>query len=90
MTDDGEAAGFTLDQALRARSALRREAGMGEERFPLAGLVEMIGDEIEALRRAGRDDAEIARLAGEAAGAEIDPGAMAEAMPRPSAGATEG
>ena len=73
--DDAGAAGrsFTLDQGLRARAALRREAGLGEERFPMPDLMRMIGDEIDALRDAGRDDAAIARIVGEAIGAEMGP-----------------
>jgi hypothetical protein len=37
-------------------------AGLGEEQFPIEAFVGMISDEVEALRRAGKRDDEIARI----------------------------
>ncbi len=54
--------GYELAEALKAQAALRRTAGMGEERFSIEALVGMISDEIETLRGQGRTDEEIARV----------------------------
>ena len=47
---------FKLDEALAAQAAMHRSLGIAEGVFPVAPFVGMISDEIEASRRAGRDD----------------------------------
>lgn len=59
MADDTT---FKLGEALAAQAALRRSLGLPEELFPVESFVGMISDEIEASRRAGRDDQAIADL----------------------------
>ena len=56
-----EGKSYPIEEALRAQKALRELAGMGQEMFPMPAFVGMISDEIEALRKRGHDDAEIAR-----------------------------
>jgi hypothetical protein len=51
---------YPLDEALRAQKALRELAGLGPERFPIEAFVGMVSDEIEALRKQGHSDEEIA------------------------------
>lgn len=53
---------FKLDQALAAQQALRASLGMTEEIFAIDAFVGMISDEIEASRKAGRDDRSIVDL----------------------------
>lgn len=53
---------FALEEALKAQRALRDAAGLGEEQFPIAAFVGMISDEVEALRKRGMTDDEIAQL----------------------------
>ena len=69
---------ISLDQALRAQSALRDAAGLAPETFPLSGFVGMISDEIDALRKSGRSDAEIARLIATHSGIEITEAQISE------------
>ncbi len=52
---------YPLEEALRAQKALRDLAGMGAEMFPMQAFVGMISDEIEALRKRGHNDDEIAQ-----------------------------
>ena len=59
---------FTLPEALGAQKHLRDALGLGEERFPIPAFVNMISDEIEQLRTAGRTDDDIAALIEEASG----------------------
>ena len=59
---------FTLPEALGAQRHLRVALGLGEERFPIPAFVNMISDEIEQLRTAGRTDDDIAALIEEASG----------------------
>lgn len=51
-----------IEDALKAQRALRDAAGLGEEQFPIPAFVGMISDEVEALRKKGKSDEEIARL----------------------------
>lgn len=51
-----------LNEALRAQRALRDQADLGEEQFPLTAFVGMISDEIDALRDKGKSDEEIAHI----------------------------
>lgn len=53
---------FTLPEALRAQKHLRDALGLGEERFPVPAFVNMISDEIDQLRGAGKSDQDIAAL----------------------------
>lgn len=53
---------YSLEEALRAQRALRTAAGLEEERFPIEAFVGMISDEVEALRKRGKSDQEIAEL----------------------------
>jgi hypothetical protein len=53
---------YTLEEAIKAQRALRAAAGLGEERFPISAFVGMISDEVEALRKAGKTDEEIASV----------------------------
>lgn len=51
---------YSIEEALKAQKALRSLAGLGPEFFPVDAFVGMISDEIEALRKRGKTDAEIA------------------------------
>lgn len=53
---------YSLEEALKAQKALRDAAGLGAETFPIQAFVGMISDEVEALRKRGKSDAEIANL----------------------------
>ena len=53
---------YPLPEALKAIAALREAAGLTPEQFTLPAFVGMISDEIEALRRRGRSDEEIATI----------------------------
>ena len=61
MTDQTQEKTFPLEEAVRAQKALRDLAGLGPEEFPVQAFVGMISDEIEALRRQGHSDEEIAK-----------------------------
>ena len=45
---------FTLEEALGLRREVRGALDLGEERFDRSDLMRMIGDEVEAMRAAGR------------------------------------
>ena len=62
---------FTLDQALRARAAIRRELGMGAESFGAEEFVQMTGEELDAMRAAGRSEEDIAAFVSEASGVTV-------------------
>ncbi|MEG3082710.1 hypothetical protein U1707_03580 [Sphingomonas sp. PB2P12] len=68
MADD---IAFTLPEALSAQKHLRDALGLGEERFPVPAFINMVSDEIEQLRDAGRTDGDIAALVKEASGHAI-------------------
>jgi len=53
---------ISLEAALAAQSALRKNAGLEPETFTMPDFVGMISDEIEQLRRMGRSDDEIAEI----------------------------
>ena len=53
---------YPLEEALKALGALRQAAGLEPERFPVRAFVGMISDEVDALRRRGMSDEEIAEL----------------------------
>lgn len=64
---------FSLAEALKAQKALRDAAGLGDEQFPVEAFVGMISDEVEALRKQGRSDDEIAALIGKSSAIQISP-----------------
>lgn len=64
--------GFTADDAASATTALREELGLPEQRFRTEVFVGMISDEIEALRKAGRNDEAIANVLRDRCGIELD------------------
>lgn len=53
---------YSLEEALKAQSALRTAAGLEPERFPVEAFVGMISDEIDALHAQGKSDDQIAGL----------------------------
>lgn len=64
---------FSLDEAIKAQRSLRQALGLGEERFEVSEFVEMISDEIEQMRDAGKTDADITAVVAEATGHQMDP-----------------
>ena len=62
---------FSLEQALKAQQVLRTAAELPAEQFPLQAFVGMLSDEIEAVRKAGKSDAEIASMINKAAGTQL-------------------
>ena len=53
---------YPLEEAMKAQAALRSAAHMPAERYPLPQLISMFSDEIDALRKQGRPDDEIAAI----------------------------
>jgi len=51
---------YSIEEALRAQTALRTMAGLEPETFPVQAFVGMISDEIEHLRTQGHSDEKIA------------------------------
>lgn len=64
---------FSLDEAIKAQRSLRQALGLGEERFEVSEFVEMISDEIEQMRDAGKTNDDIAAIVAEATGQRMDP-----------------
>lgn len=64
---------FSIDEAIRAQRALRQALGLGDERFEVSELVEMISDEIEQMKDDGKSSADIVAVIAEATGHCIDP-----------------
>ena len=62
---------YPVEEAVKAQKALRAAAGMGPEQFPVEAFVGMISDEIEALRKRGMSDGEIASVIEKNSGIEI-------------------
>jgi len=52
---------YPIEEAIRAQKALRELAGLGPEMFPVQAFVGMISDEVEALRKQGHSDEQIAQ-----------------------------
>ena len=77
-------AGYTADDAARATTALRAAQGKGLEAFPAPVCVGMISDEVEALRAAGRSDADIVALLADA-GVALSPDDLARFYAPPEA-----
>ena len=71
--------GFSSDDVLRARQALRDALGLGAERLAAPAFVAMLAEEIVQLRRTGRTDSDIAALIGQAIDRDIAPSQVAAA-----------
>ncbi len=69
---------YPVEEALKAQRALRAAAGLGPEMFPVHAFVGMISDEIEALRKRGKTDQEIASIIHEASAIDLTPAEIAE------------
>ena len=69
---------FTADQGYAAQKALRASLDMGPARFSLPDLARMLGDEIEAHRKAGHDWDAIAETISEATGQPVEAAALRE------------
>ena len=64
---------FSLDEAIKAQRGLREALGLGEERFEVSEFVEMISDEIEQMRDAGKTNDDIATIVADTTGHRMDP-----------------
>jgi hypothetical protein len=71
VSENRTAKSYPVEEALKAQKALRSMAGLGPEQFPIRAFVGMISDEIEALRKQGRSDEEIARVISQSSEIEI-------------------
>ncbi|GAC1652186.1 MAG: hypothetical protein NVS9B15_12670 [Acidobacteriaceae bacterium] len=74
---------YPLEEALKAQRSLRDAAGLGPEMFPVEAFVGMISDEIEALRKSGQSDEEIATLIRQSSTIQITPDDIAEHYAEP-------
>lgn len=61
MPDHPPTKTYPVEEAVRAQKALRELAGLGPEMFPIQAFVGMISDEVEALRKQGHSDEQIAQ-----------------------------
>ncbi len=64
--------GFTAEQAAKANSVLRAALCLPPQRFGLEQFVGMISDEVDQLRSAGKNDADIAKLLSDGVGVDVD------------------
>ena len=64
---------YPVEEAVKAQKALRAASGLGPEMFPIEAFVGMISDEIESLRKRGKNDAEIAQMIEENSSIRISP-----------------
>lgn len=62
---------FTIEEAVKAQKALRAAAQLPPEQFPVEAFVGMISDEIEAMRKHGKSDEEIADVVRQNSSIEI-------------------
>ena len=69
---------YPIEEALKAQRALRNAAGLAEEQFPIEAFVGMISDEVEALRKKGKSDEEIAQLIQKSSNIQISAAEIAE------------
>ena len=69
---------YPLEEALKAQKALRAQAGLGPEMFPIHAFVGMISDEVESLRKRGQTDDEIASIIRSSSSIEITGREIAE------------
>ena len=71
MIDAKHDKSYPVQEAIRAQQALRGLAGLEPEMFPIQAFVGMISDEVEALRKQGHTDAQIAKTIEENSKIEI-------------------
>jgi len=76
---------YSLDQVLRALAALRADAGLAPEQFPVEAFVGMISDEVETLRERGQTDEQIAQLIQASSGIDIDGATISKYYAPPAA-----
>jgi hypothetical protein len=69
---------YPLFEALKAQQALRTEAGLPPEQFPIPAFVGMISDEVEQLRNNGKSDEQIVALIRQHSSIDITPDELAE------------
>ena len=74
-----------LPDALLALKALREAGGLAEQRFQVPAFVGMISDEIEALRKQGKTDAQIVAIIEQASPIRITPEEIARFYAPPEA-----
>lgn len=75
---------FTLDQAMKAMTAMRGEANVPEGTLSLAAFVGMLSGEVEKLRAAGKTDEDIVQLIESASGAKLSVSELAENYASPA------
>ena len=68
---------FSAEDAAKANRELRRALGLPPQEFGLEQFVGMISDEIEQLRSAGKNDAEISRLLHDAVNVDVSADSIA-------------
>jgi hypothetical protein len=68
---------YPVEEAVKAQKALRAANGLGPEMFPIEAFVGMISDEIESLRKRGKQNAEIAKMIRENSTIQISPEGIA-------------
>jgi hypothetical protein len=71
MSQQNSAKTYSIEEALQAQRALRAAAGLAPELFPIPAFVGMVSDEIEALRKRGYTDEQIARTVCQSSAIEI-------------------
>ncbi len=71
MSDPQHGKSYPVQEAIRAQLALCDLAGLEPEMFPIQAFVGMISDEVEALRKQGHSDAQIAKTIQENSKIEI-------------------
>ena len=64
---------YSIEEAVKAQRSLRKAAGLGEEQFPVEAFVGMVSDEIEALRKQGKSDDEIASIIRSGSNIDVTP-----------------
>ena len=69
---------YPVEEAVRAQKSLRQAAGLGPEQFPIQAFVGMISDEVDALRKRGKSDEEIASIIRQNSSIEITAAEIAE------------
>jgi alkylhydroperoxidase family enzyme len=71
MSQQSSAKTYPIEEALRAQKAMRAAAGLAPELFSIPAFVGMVSDEIEALRKRGYTDEQIARTVSQSSTIEI-------------------
>lgn len=69
---------YPIEEAIKAQKSLREAAGLAPEEFPIEAFVGMISDEIESLRKRGKNDEEIAAIIRQNSAIEINASEIAE------------